>query len=438
MRLAWRPAQLMIVRAVGPGVRTAITSATSQAQNTDSRLRRVLDLGGALVEHSMQSIVMFTVGVLAANRLSATDFGVFSLVYASLTVAWGLWRALLVEPFFALTDQTERGAARRSFKSLMTLMVIVTWPVFGVAIGLGAAFDGVLGQSLFGLATAGLFIAAFDVVRSVLIAAGSPFEATAIGIVWMLALAAAIGYSQSRNAASLNALLLSFAGSTLVALAVGIWRVGEPNQVSIPWRKLITAGAPLAGSFLLVGASVHLASFLVAMVSTVEDAGGFRGVMLLAGPITTLTGGLRLGLLADAGRYTSRWGSRANWRQYLLRANAVVAAVGAVVALVTILLAFRLGSSLLGDSWVHAKGSVVPFIIGTWFTLFHLTCNCVLTVRSRFRSIFVTRVATTIPIVSFIAIGAGVDGARGASWGFMFAVLLTVPAWWYIAQHQAE
>lgn len=382
----------------------------------------------ALADQGSQSLVNLVLSLAAARALSIDDFGRFSVAFIVLTVAWGFIRSLVTEPF--IVDHAARPPEHASapLGSLVGLLVTVVLPLAAVAAGAAVVSSGTWRTSWLFVALVLPLIASLEAVRAVNLAARRTTDLVVTAGAWLL-LFAATGLVITVSTSALVPLLLAYLAATVATITIGLARLGRhPHPISLARRRLLRQGLPLGVEFLVTAAGVNLLVIVVAAIAGLDQSAGLRGAMVLAGPITTLMGGLRLGALADATRFRHDHGDQ-SWRSYAVRLCAVLLAIGAIGAAAIFVLAQRFGTSLLGETWTATDTALLPFLAASLLTATHLTGASILRARQLGDRVLAIRLFTTPTAIGPAVVGAVVDGAAGAATGFLVGVIIAAPVW---------
>ena len=101
----------------------------SGVKTGSNRWSRIIVFVQAMLDQGAQSLVNLVVGVVAARALSASDFGAFSIAFLLFTVAWGSYRALLVEPAIVLFREAPVTQVLDAKAGMIVLSLMLTAPL---------------------------------------------------------------------------------------------------------------------------------------------------------------------------------------------------------------------------------------------------------------------------------------------------------------------
>lgn len=428
-------------------IESAISDSSAPPNARPAEQGRAIAFAAALADQGAQSLVNLVLSVAAARALGATDFGRFSIAFIILTVAWGFLRALITEPFIVTFAARPFAEAAHQAGSLARLLLAAVAPLALAAVVFAIATDGVWRSSAAFLAAVLPLIVVLEAARAVNLAGQRNRALLATGTLWVVAFAIT-ALVITATTTSLTPILVAYGAATLAAIALGaatIFAVHERTEGSngpegaahMQPASILRLGAPLALEFLITAASVNLLVVVVAVVAGLDESAGLRGAMVLAGPITTLMGGLRLGALADATRYRSTWGDT-RWGHYALRLASALLAIGGILLAAIVLLSRRYGETLLGDTWELTEPALLPFLVAALLTATHLTAASILRARELGERALFIRIITTPTAIAPALLGAVISGATGASLGFLIGVVIAAPIWLRAATQRAS
>ncbi len=403
------------------------------ARSVGSGVQRLSDLAAALIDQGSQSALSLALTMIVANQLLAADFALYSFSALGFFVCWGCWRAAIIEPYlvdFAESAYTERSGIPFSLAKLLVRR-IAPYAVVAFVAGLLLG-DNIAGRSLSAFAVVAPAVALLDGVRAANIAQGRKLELTVGNIAWWVSFGILIGALYLLGSLTMVPAILALGLAALCAGAVSSAIVGIERNTTLQWERFKVLGRPLLVEVLLIAVSVHALAYLIALVTTLEESAGFRGALVLAGPLSTLVGGLRLGILSDAARYRDLADGQARIN-YLASVTAGLAGAAAVVMMLNYALVLFAGELVLGDTWQYAKPAAFPVMLGMALTSLHLVAGTVLRVRGRGFEIVLIRTLLLPSAIVPVLVGGYLAGAKGAGWGFALGIGIAGPIWLYAA-----
>jgi O-antigen/teichoic acid export membrane protein len=393
-------------------------------------LHRARRVGWAFADQALSSVTNFAMGLWVARTVDATDFGGFSLMFATYALFLGAMRAVITQPL--LIRHSHSGRWREAVPQAQ-----------GTSLVLG---------SLLGIATA----AAAPLLAP---AAREPMLALAItlpGLMWNETLRYSFfANDQGKRAFCLDAVWagLLLLGIWIVSVAVkspssqafalawglsaGVAALGAATRAKILPRLRGALGwlrdhrdlAPaLLAEFVLQSGGTLVVVFVVAAVGGLAEAGGFRAAQLLLGPLTILFMGSTLVAIPEAIAILDECP-----RQLPRAAGIFGGACAAIVAVWGALLVVtptRWGTAWLGSTWFDARPLVVPLAVGLALTGVQQGASTALRSLGDARRTLRARAEAFPALLVGVVWGAWVGGAQGASWGLAWGLALSVVIWW--------
>ena len=377
----------------------------------------------------------FIVGVVAARALGVTEFGAFSIAFLLFTVAWGGYRALLVEPAIILFRSTPEKQVLDLQIPLLLMTLCLTAPIFLVGWIGSSMFQGQLATALKAFSLILPLIISLDILRGTYHAARSPISAERVSGLWLLLVLLSYAFIDLTDNNGLYMLVLPFGllAGLIVLLSV---RWFDQNifvlRRKTPIRAILSTGWPLFLEFLVVGISVHLLGLLLGVFYGLEQAGAFRGALIIVGPMITMMGSARIAVLSDATKYRASCGD-GSWVNYLLKVTSVGFAMCALFGITLVWISYSYGQHILGDTWENAKSVVLPTTLLVFCSVIHITTGAVLRARELGHISLMVRVKQLPIVLIFSLIGMFISAASGAAWGLFFGTLVSIPFWIYAA-----
>lgn len=392
-----------------------------------SSARRQIAWG--LVDQGLSSATNFGGSVLAARSLSAREFGTFSIGFAVYLIALGLSRAWSSDPLtirYSAASEGDQNAAIRS--------------AAGTAVGIGLALAGLLtliGLQLPTTTRRTLLVVAVvlpglllqDLCRFALIMRRRSAAASFNDGIWLLCMITAFVVSTREDLSAPRAMFCWTIGAG-VAAVVGIGQLRLVPSASV--RAWIGTSRDLstryAAEFLLVTGTGYLVTVLLAALGGVERVAGFRGALVVLGPLNVIFIGLQM---QATPAFVRRVGTElATVRKLCGQLSAVLGGSALVWVIVAFLLPSRLGTALLGDSWGRSR-PLIP-ILGLAYVTSGATIGAVTGLRALGDARASLRARFFVaPVVAVLSVGGAVFyGPKGAAGGMLVGNLFGLPIWW--------
>ena len=396
--------------------------------------RGVLRVAGraswALLDQGVSSFTNFALGILIARSVSATEFGAFSLAFATYLIVLNLARAVGTQPLvIRYSERNEHDWRRGSARATGSMLA---YGVIGgiLSIGAGMLLGGTTGATFIAL---GLFLPALllqDSWRFTFFAAGRDRDALLTDACWAGSLVLLlVGISQVASA--VPAFVIGWGVSAVLGSIVGIWRSGvRPSPLRV--RSWLQEQSDLAGRFtaevIVSQVATQAAIYVVGFVGGLAAAGSIRAAQILLGPMHVILQASFLLAVPEGVRIRQRHPTRFPLSMAALGAGLT----GIIVLWVSILLLAPtdIGSALLGDSWADAQLVLLP--LGVALAAEGAATAPVIGMRVLADAVSGLRSRVIDSGVGFILAvgGALVAGAVGAAWGFAAAASIAVIVNW--------
>ena len=374
--------------------------------------------GWALFDQGLSSLTNFALGVLIARSVSASDFGAFSLAFATYLVILNLARAIGTQPLvirYSAVDPVDwrRGAAAATGTMLAT----------GIVAGIGCIGIGLLvappaGTTFIALGVALPLLLVQDAWRFAFFAAGRGRDAVVTDLVWAIVLVATL-IVLTEVAPGSSFAVIGWGVSAGVAAMVGAWRsrvVPRPAAT----RAWLREHDDLVGRYsaeVLVGLGASQAAiYVVGATAGLAQAGSIRAAQILLGPMHIVLQAAHLIAVPEGVAIRKRSPGKFKLAIAALSAGLAIVILAWVIALS--LMPAEVGRFLLGDSWESAQVVLFPLglalvfqgISGGGLVGLRVLADAKTSLRARVLD-------ASIGLV--LAVGGGLlGGAVGAAWGF--------------------
>jgi O-antigen/teichoic acid export membrane protein len=389
-------------------------------------------LGWAVADQAFTSLTNFMVGVVVARSLGPTEFGAFSVAFATYYIAVNVSRGLATDPLLVRYSDVKGPEWRRAVAS-STGLAIAVGVAGGVAcIGLGLAMGGAHGLAFvaLGLTMPGMLLQ--DSWRFAFFSAGKAGHAFANDFLRAVGLAACLALVLFTHRSSEFWFMLAWGASAGFAGVLGIAQARLVPRVTlaVDWlrRHRDLCSRYLAENLSITGGT-QLKFYCVAAVGGLAVVGSLRAAEILFGGVFVLTQGLGLMAVPEAVRLLRQ--SPARLRQFSLLI-AVLAGGGALAyGAMLPLIPDSLGQRILNASWAPASSLILPTTVfvaafgvqmGAWAGLRALAAAS-RSLRSQGVGIVVN--------LGGAAAGAAVGGAQGAAWGIALGAIASATFWWW-------
>lgn len=316
-----------------------------------------------MADQALVALFNLMVSVVAARILPPTSFGVFAIILASYTLVLGVFRSLVVDPYFfdspahgmgfVLTDVNRQVAA-----AALALGVIAGTMLAVCGIGLG----GSAGAALVVLAFSTPALLVLDVGRYIAFRSNNAILAVALDSAWVLGSSVLFCVASILNVPRNLWFVTSIwcLGAIVPAICVLVFfRVAWPTVrwVTSNW---VTSKNYVVEFFASSITSISVA-FVVGLLSSPQSAGSVRGAQTLLGPMNLLYQ-VQTVYLARRGRDRLDRGHSLGGLEFF-RLSFALAVLAVVSGLLIAVVPDEIGTSILGDTWAGAQSVVIPLSI---------------------------------------------------------------------------
>jgi O-antigen/teichoic acid export membrane protein len=381
--------------------------------------------GAGMVDQGLSSATNFVVAVLAARKLSPDDFGEFSLLVALYVIGLAAARSTSA-PLLVRMSGTSRQAKSAAMRQALGTAVVIGLVLSCVSVLAGAARGTSMGPFALAAVMPGLLCQ--DAGRYCLIADRRPWSAAANDLVWLVAELPVLFVLGARGTATSFVLGWGFVGS-VCALAITFQLRAAPAVSQ--WRRWLTIHGDLIPQYLVRTLSVMgWIQFGVVALSIgrgTAEAGAYRGVTLLFGPVMVAMVGLTMVATAEgADRGASPQRLMALARGISIFAFAMAGAMAGALMLIP----ESVGNELLGETWTAARELVPPFGVAVVAAGLSSGPEAALQALGEATSVMKLGLVSAVVSVGAIAVVASPWGALGVTWAQAFVLLAVAPAFW--------
>jgi O-antigen/teichoic acid export membrane protein len=395
------------------------------------RASRTARLGWTTTDQMVSSATNAALSILVARQVSAEEFGAFALAFVVFMYAVGICVALVSDP---LTVRFS-GVGRRERQDAIAQSAGAA-VVLGVALGLlvapvGLVLGGELGPLLLVLS---LFLPGLLLQnhwRLAFFASGWPRSAFANDAVWAVLQIGGVVALIATGRGSPATYLAVWGASATVAAIVGARQAGvlpRPSAARSWVRDHQDIGLRFTWGFLLNQGAFNTAFVVVGVISGAAAVGAMRAAQVLVGPVRVAFAALNSYALPLMVRLVAE--NRRLGRPALLMSG-VSAAITVLWTALLASLPDSVGRALLGETWTQAGDLLVLY--GLQVGAIGVGAGAIAGLRAFAEAGLTLRVILLqAPLALALgALGAWLDGARGAVLGlFVTQALGAVYSWW--------
>ena len=394
---------------------------------TRSRPRAVWNLA----DQALSSLATFAVTILAATAGSAEQFGHFAVAFTLYLFVLGVSQALVNQVFLMRFPSVSDDEAARGARAAGGLALAFGVACAAVVIPAGLLVAGAAGPSIATIAA--LFPVLFlqEAWRGVLIGRGRPAAATLNDAVRTVLQLGSMGLVVAAGHSDPTLLLGVWGGAASVAAVLGCVQIGGVPSLRAGLafaRRHADISRFLVAEWLLVLGAGQLGLLAVAWLGSPADVGSLRGAQTLLGPMNILGLGVFTYLLTELVRRPDL-GVR-SLRKVAAGAGGALWLLAVLWGVCLLALPDRVGSVLLGDTWLGTYGTLLPMTIYVAGAAAATGTLAVLRSRGDARSTFLVNTVLGPLILGGVVLGEITAGAVGAAWGFALATTLVVPLFW--------
>jgi hypothetical protein len=182
------------------------------------------------------------------------------------------------------------------------------------------------------------------------------------------------------------------------------------------------------GDFAIMSGISRATTYIVAAIAGIAASASIRGANVLLGPVNVVFQGVPPVALPEAARLAKR-SSRALLIT-MIGLSAALALVALGCGLLLLALPDSFGTTLLSDTWQHARRVVLPLTLALAASA--LSTGAMIGIRALAQAtrMFRTRAFTAPIIATSVVVGAVVGGAVGAAVGNAAGTLVADVIWW--------
>lgn len=389
-----------------------------------------------LLDQVLASGSNFLVTILAAATLSASDFGAFAVAMAIAIMVAFVARGVAGDPLLtaypAATEDEQRWGVRAAAGAVVFTSVACAVLVAGagaVVLSLGSEL---LGFVLLVLAVVLPAIALQDYLRLALFVQQDARKAFLNDLLWFVVqmpLMLLVIFRDGGPAQLLGAWGVAGGLAALVGLRQARTRIGSRVEVRAWWGRHRDLWPYFLLDNLVYQATSLVLILVISLVSTLAQVGGFRAAMTLYAPLAIIGRGLTSVTTAEVAR---RRDAPLAVRRLSLRMAWALMPLALLWAAFLTQMPDRLGRCVLGDSWELAEPLLVLAGAATAVSLF--TVGTVVGIRAlgAARAGLTARLLVSMLVLVAAALGAVMDGARGALLVLAWSAPLQMATWWWL------
>jgi O-antigen/teichoic acid export membrane protein len=385
-----------------------------------------------IADQALSSITNFGIGLFAARVLSIGDFGSFSIVFVTYTVALGLYRAVAGDPLLVRYTDGTRARQQQGIEAASGITLLVGLFAAAACAATSLIFDETLAEGIRALAIVLPGLLLQDLWRFAFFASRRGHLALANDLIWAVALALGLVLISARDHATPATLIEIWGLAGGIAAVVGAFQLGTwPRpQRAFTWLREQRDIAPrfLAEFFATFGAS-QATFYGIGAILGLAAVGALRGGWLLLGP-------LNIPLMASSlvgipeGVRLLRGGAERLKRLSLTLSTALLALVVGW-GVVLLLLPDVLGVAVLRANWFAARLVLLPLVIA--FSGMAVGVGATVGLRALAAAHRSLRASVLTSVITFVGMTAAalMGGLQLATWTFAVVAWVGTGLWWH-------
>lgn len=395
--------------------------------------RRIAQRAGwGVADQALSSLTNFAVGVFVARELGPTEFGAFSLAFATYLFALNASRGLATDPLSVRFSDVPAASWREAAAAATGTAVLVGMVLGACCVLAALVLDNVVGRAFLalGLTLPGLLLQ--DSWRYAFFTARRGRDAFLNDLVWAVALGPFLAAVMLSGQLHVQWFVLAWGGAAAVGGLAGAVQARILPRLSLAARWHRThqhLAVRYLSENITFNAATQLRLYGVGVISGLAAVGALRASELLLGPVNLVMMGVgTLMAIPEAAKLANR--DLAHMRRFVIGISVLTASAGLVWGLIVGMLPDRLGEELMGATWQPAVALLVPTtamiaLLGVWAGAW-AGLRALGAARRSLRS---QLLGASVFLVGALA-GAVVDGAAGAAWGSAAGNLVASCIWW--------
>jgi O-antigen/teichoic acid export membrane protein len=305
-----------------------------------------------------------------------------------------------------------------------------------VLVGLALSrVSGSLGLALVVLGACLPLLVLQDLGRYLAFAIQRPSLALVLDVTWLVLLVGAAIPLFISNTESLALLTAAWAGSGAAAgLLVFVQHRAHGVRPGLAWLRYTWGFSwRYLISYTSAQGGVLAAASAVGAIAGARALGGMQGAILLLRPCVTVQIAVAAGTIGNVARARD---DEPAIRRYVRHASLVTTAAAVANTAVVLVLPDAVGEAVLGDSWVVASPLLLAAGLQFIFLCLMAGARAGLLGMRAIRKVMVIDIVTTVLVLPASIVGAVINGALGALWGFAVVQgLIAVVMWTTFLTH---
>lgn len=384
------------------------------------------------------------IGLFAARALQVEEFGGFSIVFVTYTVALGLYRAVASDPLVVRYAEAGNIRQREGIAAASGVALVIGILAGALCALVSFAFEEELRDGLRALAVMLPGLLLQDLWRFAFFASRRGRLALFNDLVWAVGLAGGLAIVAAQGNVTIAWLFGVWGGAGTLAAVAGAFQVGmrpRPGRALRWWSEQRDLAPRFVAEFLAKVGAGQLTVYAIGAVLGLSAVSALRGASILLGPLNVPLMASGLAGIPEGARLL-RGGSERLRRLSLTISLGLLVLVLAWGALL-LLLPEVVGLAFLRDNWSAARVVLLPITLALAGT--GVSEGAMVGLRALAAARRSLRVSALTSICAFIAVVAAAlgQGLEAAAWTLAIVSWFGAGLWWQqylvaLAEHGAK
>jgi len=389
-----------------------------------------------IIDQVLSAMTNAVLSIVVARTVGAAQFGAFAACFLVFSVFIGIERALVGQPMgIRYSGQTGPRLASGVSRALGTALSVALAGALGCIVA-GLLLGGNVGPTLVATGTVLPALLLQDACRLVFFARAKANLAAANDALWAVVQFSMIGLLASLGWVTTPRLVLTWGGAAAVCVVVALvqlrsvprplgtrsWMAEHKDLSGYLLAEYLLGAGAFQGGILIVGA-------LVGGNPGLAIIGAFRAAQVVLGPLGILGTALQTFSLPELSKRT--WMLAAARWKVALAIGGIMTGTSLAYTAVLMLLPLGAGQFLFHDSWLGARGVLLPLALGSAAGGLCLGSAIVISSLGLARRTFRIMTVEAPLVFTLMIVGSRLGGAQGAAWGLCIDQTLLIPLWFW-------
>lgn len=385
-------------------------------------LAKLIGRGSAsILSQGLNTLCSLIATVAVARIVDAGAFGAWAIGYALCTATLVASRAVASTPILLSAREVE--GASHDARGSVSLALLIGLASSALLLGGGVVSGSEVRSALFVFAAVVPVVTLQDATRYVFFRDGTPAKAAVIDASWLVVFVLGVSIGPTDSLA-METVTILWGGSAVLSAVAGMVMLRVRPSVRSGITFLVRnkwASSRLFVEAALTTLSTSLLPVLIAAIAGLSAAGAFRAGQTLLGVVALVLSGLQPIATVEVVK-TAR--SRLTHFRFQAAWTAFVLLVTGLYGLCILHLPAGVGEALLGQTWSHAQGILIPLLVQAM--LRGPITGVPISLRAAMALDLVVRLRIVVSTVTFAsAVVGSVWGLDGIMWGLVVGTLIS-------------